>query len=309
MLLILGGIALELAGLIIHKKNSAKRLSQIEYTLEDSEKQRYTIVQQSLAHLSECQRLWRIESQVGVIDWKRNAGAATTVRRSAVSIIDSLPARVTFNIRALAIESGSWKLYFLPDMILRVSNGLYAGIAYSDVLVEQGTSQFIEDELVPSDAIIVGQTWRFVNKGGGPDLRFSNNRQMPIVRYGDLKLSTVGGMQIILQTSNPDKSLAFAQCWSEYMRRSAESPGRREQWQSSRPKQGVAPTLRGRTQALKVLGLADPVSSAEVKLAYQNLAQKYHPDKVASLAPEFGALAEEKMKEINAAYKVLSEGE
>jgi DnaJ like chaperone protein len=54
--------------------------------------------------------------------------------------------------------------------------------------------------------------------------------------------------------------------------------------------------------------LADPVSRAEVKLAYQGLAQKYHPDKVASLAPEFGALAEEKMKQINAAYKVLSEG-
>jgi DnaJ-domain-containing protein 1 len=35
------------------------------------------------------------------------------------------------------------------------------------------------------------------------------------------------------------------------------------------------------------------------------MAQMYHPDKVASLAPEFQALAEQRMKEINAAYSLL----
>jgi preprotein translocase subunit Sec63 len=32
----------------------------------------------------------------------------------------------------------------------------------------------------------------------------------------------------------------------------------------------------------------------------------YHPDKVASLAPEFQALAEQRMKEINAAFRELT---
>jgi DnaJ-class molecular chaperone len=32
----------------------------------------------------------------------------------------------------------------------------------------------------------------------------------------------------------------------------------------------------------------------------------YHPDKVAGMAPEFQALADTKMKEINAAYEVLA---
>jgi DnaJ-class molecular chaperone len=31
----------------------------------------------------------------------------------------------------------------------------------------------------------------------------------------------------------------------------------------------------------------------------------YHPDKVVGLAPEFQALADKRMKEINAAYEVL----
>ncbi len=36
--------------------------------------------------------------------------------------------------------------------------------------------------------------------------------------------------------------------------------------------------------------------------AYRQLSMKYHPDKVAHLGAEFKRVAEEKMKEINAAY-------
>ena len=41
---------------------------------------------------------------------------------------------------------------------------------------------------------------------------------------------------------------------------------------------------------------------SRVKSAYRRLIAQYHPDKVATLAPEFRALAEEKSKELNAAY-------
>ena len=36
--------------------------------------------------------------------------------------------------------------------------------------------------------------------------------------------------------------------------------------------------------------------------SYKKLAQMYHPDKVAGLAPEYYEIAETKMKDINAAY-------
>jgi preprotein translocase subunit Sec63 len=37
------------------------------------------------------------------------------------------------------------------------------------------------------------------------------------------------------------------------------------------------------------------------------LAQQYHPDKVAALAPEIRELAEKRMKAINAAYQLLKQ--
>lgn len=54
-----------------------------------------------------------------------------------------------------------------------------------------------------------------------------------------------------------------------------------------------------------ILGVPADASRDEIIEAYRHMAQLYHPDKVASLAPEFQDLADRRMKEINAAYREL----
>ncbi len=53
------------------------------------------------------------------------------------------------------------------------------------------------------------------------------------------------------------------------------------------------------------LGLSKGASAEEIKKAYRKLSMQYHPDKVRHLGEEFRAVAEEKMKEINAAHDYL----
>ena len=55
-------------------------------------------------------------------------------------------------------------------------------------------------------------------------------------------------------------------------------------------------------QHYATLGLEKGAGADEVKKAYRKLSMQYHPDKVAHLGDEFRAIAEGKMKEINAAY-------
>jgi len=52
-----------------------------------------------------------------------------------------------------------------------------------------------------------------------------------------------------------------------------------------------------------VLGLKGEVTPAKIKQAYRELLTKYHPDKVGHLGPEFHTLAEQRTKEIIAAYE------
>jgi DnaJ like chaperone protein len=51
-----------------------------------------------------------------------------------------------------------------------------------------------------------------------------------------------------------------------------------------------------------VLGVEENADFVVIKKAYRQLSMQYHPDKVAHLGAEFKRVAEEKMKEINAAY-------
>lgn len=60
--------------------------------------------------------------------------------------------------------------------------------------------------------------------------------------------------------------------------------------------------------AYRVLGVVYGDTPENIRAAYQRLVQQYHPDRMMGLAPELQALAEQRMKEINAAYGMLNRG-
>ena len=55
----------------------------------------------------------------------------------------------------------------------------------------------------------------------------------------------------------------------------------------------------------QVLNIPRDASPEEIKKAYRQLANKYHPDKVLHLGEEFRKLAEKRFKEIEEAYREL----
>ena len=55
-----------------------------------------------------------------------------------------------------------------------------------------------------------------------------------------------------------------------------------------------------------ILGLSPSSSLEIVKQRYRELCSKYHPDKVSHLGEEFRVIAEQKLKDINAAYAYFS---
>ena len=59
----------------------------------------------------------------------------------------------------------------------------------------------------------------------------------------------------------------------------------------------------GDSRYYEILGLSINTEPSEIKITYRRLVMHYHPDRVQHLGPEFQALAEEKIKEINMAYE------
>ena len=104
------------------------------------------------------------------------------------------------------VRIGFWnidgiRLYFFPDQLFVFGTGGVSSIQYTDLKLEANEVQFREEGSVPQDAKVIGKTWRYVNKGGGPDRRFANNYQIPIVLYGTLDVRSTSGIKLSLQTS------------------------------------------------------------------------------------------------------------
>jgi DnaJ like chaperone protein len=105
----------------------------------------------------------------------------------------------------------------------------------------------------------------------------------------------------------PDAELKLARDIADYLqikeydKRTIEAKYKygRQQQQTPYGTQGSA------DQYYAVLGLESGADMDSIKNAYRKLSMKYHPDKVNHLGQEFRAVAEEKMKEINAAYDFL----
>jgi len=53
--------------------------------------------------------------------------------------------------------------------------------------------------------------WQYVNKNGGPDRRFRDNRQIPIARYGKVAFQSNSGLGAALVTSGTRAAAEFAE--------------------------------------------------------------------------------------------------
>lgn len=143
--------------------------------------------------LSSSHAIWHMYGGASTLDQKRNAGASSLVKRERGSVGTKLPEAFRCNVDPWVIQQGMRQLVLLPDRLLVVDGKKAFSVAYEHLIVKASASRFIEEERPPSDAQQVDTTWRFVNRDGGPDLRFNNNVQLPVMSYGSLELGSPSG--------------------------------------------------------------------------------------------------------------------
>lgn len=123
------------------------------------------------------------------------------MRRKAASLGVSQPPFLASNLDPVTIKLTKSTFYLFPDRILIYSGSTVGALAYSDLQSEASITRFIEEEGVAGDAKVVDKTWKYVNKRGGPDKRFKDNRELPICAYGEVKLRSASGVNEILMFS------------------------------------------------------------------------------------------------------------
>lgn len=275
---------------------------EIHYSLDSDAARSFEATQRAVQSLGSCSRIWVLNTSAHTADYKRHAGAGTLITRRSASAGILSTRGFKSSLPISSIEANGTVFHFLPDQVLILIGKRYASISYSQLLISIKQTRFIEEQGVPSDSRCVDTTWRFVNKNGGPDRRFNNNRQIPVLQYGEVTLRTASGLQVILQTSNVEKAQAFAARFTVPER---PATSRNSQTEPA-PKMPVSKDA-SLLQCYALLGLVLPTTLEKAAVAHREKAALYHPDKYEHLAPEMKELAVQKMAEINIAYQRVKE--
>jgi hypothetical protein len=192
--------------IVISRGDYEQKLVELNYELDDAARAKYVSLLNTLQKVAGSARIWQVTSQSKFADRKYNAGAGTLLTRKAISFQLSSPPYVKTEVAVWSLALDSQILYFFPDRILVYEGNQVGAVKYETLTISAKQIQFIESDGVPSDTRVVGYTWQYVNKNGGPDRRFSNNRQIPQVLYGEITLNSSDGMNFILQTSDPQRA-------------------------------------------------------------------------------------------------------
>lgn len=187
---------------------------EIEKTQEDF----YYRLRDDFAALCECAALWDIKSHQATDKFHERTTASLRLDRQRVTFALGNCDLIRWEQKVPHIKnSKDGDIYLYPGFILyRAAREAFSLIEYHDVESKTVTMSFQEEEGVPADSKVIGQTWAKANKDGSRDRRFTDNYQIPIVQYGQVTLRSNTGLWEEFQFSNPQRLVSFVSAFNTF---------------------------------------------------------------------------------------------
>lgn len=183
------------------RSDTSDGVTRLTFNIDPEASRRVRALNVALHDIAVCKRVWSIDTRRYTDDWKRNAGARSLIARRSTTPSEQPPRGVESNLPIFCLPAGRQTLYFFPSALMVYDRSGIGVVPYGKIRAEASTIRFTEDERLAGDCRVVGKTWQYVNKNGGPDRRFKSNRELPIVEYGGLSLQSDTGLNEVFHTS------------------------------------------------------------------------------------------------------------
>jgi len=181
-------------------------------------KEKYDQLVKAFGNLTTSHKIWDVTSAHFQDRVAARSSASTIVSKRGVRFSFKSLAEIRSDFEALYFENANGAdLYFYPSFIVMYANQEdFAIIGLDEINVQQSYVRFTETGAVPRDSKVIDRTWAKVNKNGTPDKRFKGNYQIPIAKYGQIKLRTITGLNEEYEVSHYEFTEAFGQTFRAY---------------------------------------------------------------------------------------------
>jgi hypothetical protein len=200
------------------KKQKFNCFVNIDYTIDDSFDRVYHELLEKYKGLISINRIWQITSSISIDRFSTRSAASSSVMRIPVGFDFANFDVVKSKYDAMHFKNTNGRhIYIYPAFIILVDKNRQFGlIDIQDLNFTFFDQSFVEDGVVPSDAIVTGNTWLKVNKDGSPDRRFKDNHTIPLCKYGAMYLQSDKGLNEAYHFSSYQNSSQFSDKMVEY---------------------------------------------------------------------------------------------
>lgn len=167
--------------------------------------------------LSQCEGIWDVTAYR-----EKRAGDE---RSSATKIIDRKPVQLSTSelpIIQTKYEALRWHnsnggdLYVYPGFLIVFQDEHdFAMLDLNEVQCNFQPRRYEEWEKAPSDSKQVGVAWRYSNRDGTPDRRYSDNQQTPVLLYAEVAWKSASGLSEEYLFSNAQAAANFVDALTE----------------------------------------------------------------------------------------------
>lgn len=175
----------------------ADRAVPLFYELEDDLSERYEALVQIGQQLGQSPGRY-YDSHEEATDphrqYKGHGGAGKLLDRKALTVRAAQPEAVSLNFEPIEFAGPGRSLFLLPDQVLVQQGSVYAAVAYRELAARVRQGRFITED-VPRGVHPVDHSWKYLNKKGGPDRRYKENRQLPVLAVAEIDFIGPAGFE------------------------------------------------------------------------------------------------------------------
>jgi len=164
--LIVGGIGLLIKIIMLFTR------VKIDFDATEQGKLLYNNMNDILIKLSKNKMVWAINEN--------------KTMRETVKISKKYPWYVSNVVNMHYVKLRNEKIYFTPGYLVVEKGGLAKGYSYNNIGITNTYDECREEGIKPSDAVVIGETYKYLTRDGMPDKRFSYNPKVPVCNYGCL---------------------------------------------------------------------------------------------------------------------------
>jgi hypothetical protein len=189
----------------------------IDIDIDENIKGKYDRLKQAFNNLTKSAKIWDKTSAVKNND--NRSAASNSITRTETKLSNQKIEFINADFDALYFKNQNGSdIYIFPAFaVLFDDKNNFGLVDLSELKVSFRTTNFLEEESIPSDSKTISEAWAKVNKDGTPDKRFKGNYKIPIVEYAEIEFKSNTGIYEVFMFSNTNYANAFADAYTNYL--------------------------------------------------------------------------------------------